>query len=131
MGAIGSVSRQFKEKWVIAIDGTVQTLNEKWKTIDKITPLNVPDFENYIIELPISDFEIDGNNAIIYTEKADFAAVQKRLEADKYHILEADIQYIPDNLTRLPEEEKNRFLTLIDALENDEDVNNVRHNAEI
>lgn len=131
MWAMWSVSRQFKEKWIIVTDGTAEIINDKWKTVEKITPLDLDNFENYIIELPISDFETEETNAIIYTEKTDFTETQKKLESDWYHILESDLQFIPDNLVKLSEEEKNQFLTLIDALDNDEDVDTVWHNADL
>ena len=128
MGMAWSVSWQFKEKWVIAIDGTLQQTNERWKTVEKINQLNISEFENYIMDLHILDFETEGNNVIIYTDKTKFDEVKKQLETDKYHILEADLQYIPENMISLPTEEKNQFLWLIDALDEDEDVDNVRHN---
>jgi transcriptional/translational regulatory protein YebC/TACO1 len=80
------------------------------------------------MELPIADFELDGNTVVIYTEKKDFTIVQHALEDFHYHMLEADIQFIPENMVTLDEDNKNKLYTLLDALEDDEDIDHVRHN---
>lgn len=131
-GALGlqnSVARQFQEKGIFVIDGTTETINDKGKTVEKITPLN-QGFENAVIEMPILDFEMESNTAVIYTDKNNFISVQRELEEKKYHIVEADLQYEAENMISLSEENKQQFLTLIQALENDEDVDKVRHNVE-
>lgn len=130
MWAPWSVSRQFQEKWVIFVNWTSQKTNDKGKLIDKITPLNISDFENYIFELAILDIEFEENNAIIYTSKTEFTNIQNQLQKDNYNIIEADIQYIPDNIKTLPNEEQEQFNKLIDSLENDDDVDTVRHNIQ-
>jgi transcriptional/translational regulatory protein YebC/TACO1 len=43
-------------------------------------------------------------------------------------MLESDIQFIPENTVKLNEEAINKLYTLLDALEEDEDVDHVRHN---
>lgn len=129
LGLPNSVAWQFKEKWIILIDGTVEKVNEKGKDIEKITPLD-SDFENIVIELPIIDFEVEENTAVIYTDKLNFIETQKRLEELHYHILEADIQHEAENYIHLWDEDKRKFFTLIDVLENDEDIDKVRHNVD-
>jgi transcriptional/translational regulatory protein YebC/TACO1 len=53
------------------------------------------------MELPIKDFEVEENTAVIYTDKLNFIDVQKKLEELHYHIIEADIQFEPDNMVTL------------------------------
>lgn len=130
-GAIGSVARQFKEQGVFLIDGMMETVHEKWKTVEKILPLNKEELEERAMELPISDFEAEENSVVIYTDKKDFATVQNWLVASHYHILESDIQFIPENMVKLNEEATNKLYTLLDALEDDEDVDHVWHNANL
>ncbi len=128
VGAIGSVAWQFKEQGVIVIDGISETIQDKGKTIEKVWPLNAEELEERAMELPIADFELDGNTVVIYTEKKDFTIVQHALEDFHYHMLEADIQFIPENMVTLDEDNKNKLYTLLDALEDDEDIDHVRHN---
>lgn len=129
MGLQNSVARQFKETWIIVTDGTSEKINDKGKEIEKITPLGA-DFENVVMELPIMDFEVEGGTAVIYTDKLNFIDVQKKLESSHYHVIEADIQFVPENIISISAEDKEKFLNLIDTLENDEDVDKVRHNLE-
>lgn len=130
MGLQNSVARQFKETGIIVTDGTAEKINDKGKEVEKITPIG-QDFENVVMELPILDFEVEWGTAVIYTDKLNYIETQKKLETLHYHILESDIQFIPENMITIPEEEKIRFNALIDALENDEDVDKVRHNLEL
>jgi transcriptional/translational regulatory protein YebC/TACO1 len=53
------------------------------------------------------------------------------LEQQGYHIIEADLQFIADNTVKLSPEDQERFSTLLEALENDEDVDAIWHNVEI
>lgn len=128
MGAIGSVAWQFKEQWVIVIDGISEMVQDKWKTVEKILPLNKDELEERAMDLPISDFEADENSVVIYVDKKDFATVQNGLEKFHYHMTESDIQFIPENTVKLNEEATNKLYTLLDALEDDEDVDHVWHN---
>ncbi len=128
MGVIGSVARQFKEQGVIVIDGISETIQDKGKTIERVSPLNAQELEERAMELPIADFEVEWNTAVVYVDIKDFAIVQKWLEKFHYHFVEADIQYIPENMVSLNEEDKTRLFTLLDMLEEDEDIDHVWHN---
>ncbi len=128
MGAIWSVAWQFKEQGVIVIDGISETIQDKGKTVEKVLPLNKDELEERAMELPISDFEVEWNTVIIYVDKKDFALVQDALEKFHYHMVESDIQFIPENTVKLNEEATNKLYTLLDALEEDEDVDHVWHN---
>ncbi len=129
MGAIWSVARQFKEQGVIVIDGISETVQEKGKTINKVLPFNKDELEECAMELPISDLETEEHTVIIYTEKKDFAAVQDGLAKFHYHMAEADIQFIPENTVKLSETSTQKLYTLLDFLEEDEDVDHVWHNS--
>lgn len=128
LGAIGSVAWQFKEQGVIVVDGISETIQDKWKTVERVLPLNKDELEERAMELPIADFEVDENTVIIYVDKKDFAIVQNALEKFHYHMVESDIQFIPENMVKLGEEATNKLYTLLDALDDDEDVDHVWHN---
>lgn len=128
MGAIGSVAWQFKEQGVIVIDGISEIVQDKGKTVEKIHPLNKDELEERAMELPIADIETDEDTVVIYVDKANFSIVQKALEAFHYHMLESDIQFIPENTVKLDEENTNKLYALLDVLDEDEDVDHVWHN---
>lgn len=90
--------------------------------------MNKDELEERAMELPIADFEADEKTVVIYVDKKDFAIVQKALEKFNYHMVESDIQFIPENTVKLDEEATNKLHTLLDALDDDEDVDHVRHN---
>lgn len=128
MGAIGSVAWQFKEQWVFVIDGISETIQEKGKTIEKVHPLNKNEIEERAMELPIADIEIEENAVIIYADKKNFSSVQQWLTTFNYHMIEADIQFIPENTVKLNEEDTTKLFNLLDILEENEDVDHVWHN---
>lgn len=128
LGAIGSVARQFKEQGVIVIDGISEIVQDKGKTVENILPLNKDELEERAMELPIADIEVDEDTVVVYVDKINFSIVQKALEAFHYHMVESDIQFIPENTVKLDEENTERLYKLLDALEEDEDVDHVRHN---
>ena len=91
-------------------------------------PLNKDELEERAMELPIADIEREDDVVVIYVDKANFALVQKELETFHYHMLEADIQFIPENTVKLSQESVEKLYALLEALDDDEDVDHVRHN---
>jgi YebC/PmpR family DNA-binding regulatory protein len=59
---------------------------------------------------------------------ANFGQLQSAIEAKGLTPLSADSEYIAQNLVELPEEKATEVLRLVDALEQDEDVQRVFHN---
>jgi transcriptional/translational regulatory protein YebC/TACO1 len=98
--------------------------------VEKVLPFVKDKLEEDLINLPIKDFSEEEGKIIVETSKVDFIQVKKSLEEQGYHIIEADLQFIADNTVKLSPEDQQRFSTLLEALENDEDVDMVRHNVE-
>lgn len=65
----------------------------------------------------------------IYTEKDNFHQVKKALEEKGLTFTSAEIAYVPNNLLDLSEDDYEKFETLIDGLEDLDDVQNVYHNV--
>jgi YebC/PmpR family DNA-binding regulatory protein len=65
---------------------------------------------------------------IIRCAFADFGQLQAAIEAKGITPLSADSEYIAQTLIELPEDKANDVLKLVDALEQDEDVQRVFHN---
>lgn len=123
-----SVSRQFTEKWVIITNWKKKKENIKWKETETLIPIDNDTIENEILETSASDFLIEDWIAIIYTSKQDFSETKNQIENLWYNIQEADIQYIPNNFVDIAEIEKQELYNLINALEDDEDVDQVYYN---
>ena len=58
---------------------------------------------------------------------ADFGQLQAALEAKGLPLLSAESEYVPLNPVELPEDKAHEVLALVDALEQDEDVQRVFH----
>lgn len=113
LGTDGSVSYMFKRKGLIVLENVYE--------------------ENKFLEdalnLPVLDVLYD-DDIIIYTKPEDFIMVKEELEKNGYDkFITSEVTFIPDNYIKLNEEEK--VLSLIESLEEIEDVQNVYHNLEM
>lgn len=116
LGTDGSVSYLFKRKGLIILDKKY----EEDKLMEDVLGLDVEDF------IP----EEDGYT--IYTLPEKFISVKDGLTNLGYdETLVSEVTFIPDNYISLGEELKEKALTLIEQLEDIDDVQNVYHNLDI
>ena len=84
-----------------------------------------------ILSLDILDMEID-EDITIYTEPENFIIVKESLDELGYDkFIMSEVTYVPDNYMALDEEGTEKVISLIEALEDIDDVQNVYHNLEI
>ena len=77
------------------------------------------------------DFNADEEEVfVITTTPEDFSSVREELEAQGLEFLEAAVKMIPDTYTAIDEEVAKKFQKMLDLLEEDDDVQEVDHNAE-
>lgn len=129
MAEIGAVAWQFKEQGVIVIDGILEIVEDKGRQLEKITPFNPEELELQIMELAIEDLSIEDGVAEVTTSKSDFITVRSQISELWYHIAEADIHYIADNQVSLSGEDLEIFEKIVDAINEDEDVDHLYHNV--
>ena len=67
----------------------------------------------------------------IVTEPQDFITVKEALEAEGIEFVSSEVEMIPTMYTELAPEHEEQFEAMIDALEDDDDVQDVYHNAEM
>ena len=116
LGTDGSVSYLFKRKGLIILDKDYEE--------DKIM--------EDVLELDVEDFITEDDTYEITTTPDNFLNVKEALEQkgyDKFVI--SEVTLIPDNYIALDEEAKEKVLSLIEALEDIDDVQNVYHNLEL
>ena len=95
-----------------------------------------------VLETPAEDYEIlemsedesedkkDTNKvARVVTSRDDFMATVKVLESHDRNIEQSDLQFLAENEIALDEASEQKLERLIEALEEDDDVDTVRHNA--
>ncbi len=125
----GSVSWQFSQKWVIIVNGIVHTHTVKWNEVKDILPYDLSTLENDILSLDIEDFQEENGMCRIITSLEAFIGVRKELDTLSYSITEADLQFLPQNEVSLSDTDNAQFEMILEALEDDEDVDSVYHNV--
>lgn len=118
LGENGCVSFMFDRKGYIVIENEDSNINE-----DEITLV--------AIEAGAEDIVVEDGAYEIYTIAEDFDAVCNHLSELDYPIADSEVTLIPQTYSALPEEEEQKMLNLIDALEDNEDVQDIHHNLEI
>ena len=79
--------------------------------------------------LGAADFVAEDECFEIYTDPDDFNAVAAELEAKGYKFASAQVEMVPQNYQKLDNEDDAKMMEkLIDALEDDDDVQNIWHN---
>ena len=115
MGATGCVGFMFQEKGEIVIE-------KEDKDEDEIMML--------ALDAGAEDFESEDEVFVITTTPEDFGTVREALEAEGLEFLEAAVKMIPDTYTEINEDDAKKFQKMLDLLEDDDDVQEVYHNAE-
>lgn len=113
LGTDGSVSYLFERKGVIVID----------KTLDEDTAMMTA------LDNGALDFVTNEDNYEIYTSIEDFIKVKESLEElGVKEFLTSEITYVANNLIELDDETTEKVQTLIETLEDIDDVQNVYSN---
>ena len=116
MGTTGSVAFQFEKKGVIVIDA-------EGKDEDTVM--------EDALDAGAEDFSNEGEAFEITTDPGDFSTVREALEAKGYEFLSAELEMVPGNYVQLDEAQTKQFNKMIEMLEDNDDVQNVWHNAEL
>lgn len=82
------------------------------------------------LEAGADDIESTVDGFEIITQPTDFLTVKETLEAEGIEFISADIEMIPSMYTVLSEDAEEQFEKMLEVLENDEDVQDIYHNAE-
>ena len=117
LGADGAVSWMFHKKGQIVINkGTLDT----------------DDFMMQALEAGAEDIAEENGKFIITTEFSEFMGVKENLEKEGFLIESAEFTMIPENNVEITDEEMaTKVLKLYEALEENEDVQNIYANFEI
>ncbi|HTJ49882.1 MAG TPA: YebC/PmpR family DNA-binding transcriptional regulator [Cyclobacteriaceae bacterium] len=113
MGNSGSVGFLFERKGVFKFDPA---------------KINLDELELDLIDAGAEDIEPGDEEVIVYTKFTEFGHMQKFLESKHLEPKSSELQYIPTTTKELSEEHQDEVLKLVEALENDDDVQSVYHN---
>lgn len=116
MGASGCVGFMFQQKGEIVIEKG---------------DLDEEEVMMMALDAGAEDFNSDEEEVfIITTTPEDFGTVREALEAEGLEFLEAAVKMIPDTYTAINEDDAKKFQKMLNLLEDDDDVQEVYHNAE-
>ena len=87
-------------------------------------------FLNDLLELNIENFEELDDEYQLLIEPEDFSQITKALE-DKNYNIEGDLSLVPINTITVSSQDLDQIITLIDILEENEDVQKVHTNLEV
>ncbi len=116
LGSTGCVNWMFDRKGILII--------EKKEGIDE------DELMMEAIEAGAEDFAIEEEYYEIVTLTEDFSLVRDSLEDKGFSFASAELEYIPQNLVKLGEEDIEKMEKLIEFVEDNDDVQNIWHNWE-
>ncbi|MBK6685159.1 MAG: YebC/PmpR family DNA-binding transcriptional regulator [Deltaproteobacteria bacterium] len=83
------------------------------------------------LEAGAQDVKTEADHVVVYTTPADFHAVKEALDKAGLEALEAQLTMLPNNTVRLDEDMAKRTLSLVERLEDNDDVQKVFANFDI
>lgn len=132
MAEMGSVLWQFKEKWFFAINGTKEIFIDKGKNVEKINPLDMDQAEETLMELEVDDIiRVDEVTLLVYVKKENYSNTWVQLASMNFSIQDSGIEFVADTMLDISQEDKEKLSILIEALEENEDVDAVFCNIDL
>lgn len=114
MGTSGCVEFMFQKKGEIVIEREDQDEEELMMLA---------------LEAGAEDFAAEEEVFTITTTPEDFGTVREALEAEGLEFLEAAVNMVPDVEAQINEDDAKKFQKMLDLLDDDDDVQEVYHNA--
>jgi YebC/PmpR family DNA-binding regulatory protein len=116
MGSTGCVGFMFQKKGEIIIE--------------KIDSIDEDELMMMALDSGAEDFASEEEVYVITTTPEAFGGVREALEEGGIEFLEAEVKLVADTTSAIDMETAVKFQKMIDALEDDDDVQDVYHNAE-
>lgn len=113
----GSVSYQFARKGVIVVAAAEGT--------------NEDSILEAVLEVGVDDFETTGDQFIITTEPSLMVAVRSALQTAGIDYESADVEFVSSSPLQVDADTARKAIALIDALEDQDDVQNVYSNLDV
>lgn len=117
LGQTGSVGYMFDKKGYILIERT-SDIDEDSLMLE-------------VLDLGAEDFISEEEYIEILTNPEDFSNIREEVEKKNLTILESDIRQIANIKKELTDEENEKMQNFLDKLDDNDDVQNVWHNADI
>ncbi|RKY93790.1 MAG: YebC/PmpR family DNA-binding transcriptional regulator, partial [Candidatus Hydrothermota bacterium] len=116
MGGAGSVAWQFEEKGVIYVDREAASEDEILEVV---------------LDAGAEDVKVEEDSYTIITSPKDFENVKKALDEKNIPYTQAEVTMLPKSQVKVEAKKAEQLLRLIEALEDQDDVQNVYSNFDI
>ena len=113
LGTSGSVDYMFSRKGLFKV--------EKGE-------LDLEELELELIDVGLEELRVEDDLLVFQCAFEDFGDLQKGLEEQNLEVKESELVRIPSHHKQLTDEQTEEVITLIDKMEEDDDVTNVFHN---
>ncbi len=117
LGTNGSLSFLFERKGIFSVSKDIE--------------MDMDEFELELIDVGAEEIEPDDDVITVTCAMEDFGNLNRKMEEMGVEIISADLQRIPNDTKTLDLEGSKKVLKLIDALEEDDDIQNIFHNLEM
>jgi YebC/PmpR family DNA-binding regulatory protein len=118
LGETGSVSFMFDRKGVIVIDREAFNVDEDTILL-------------HALEAGAEDVVVEEDSFQVLTHPHELEQVKSGLEAEGYTFANAEVQWIPQNTVKISGDDAAKMLKMMEAFEENDDVQNVYANYEI
>ncbi len=115
LGTTGSVAFMFDRKGILLVDREEFIMDEE-------------EMMMMALEAGAEDFEASDEFYEITTDPNDFSAVRDALSKENIPFVKAELTYIPQMQTSIPEESYKNMNRMLEMMEDNDDIQNVYHN---
>ncbi|MCC2616108.1 YebC/PmpR family DNA-binding transcriptional regulator [Aestuariibacter halophilus] len=115
----------------LGTDGSVSYLFDKRGVIQMAPEVSEEDVMEVALEAGAEDVRLDSEGVQVLTTPADFGAVKDALDSAGADCVHAQVTMVPSTKASLNADEAATLLTLVDVLEDIDDVQEVYSNADI
>lgn len=126
LSAVKAVISRFGGK--LAGEGAVSYLFERKGLIKATASQDVDEAELKIIDSGADDYESSDGTYLIYTKPEETRSVREKLETAGLAVQSAELTYEPQNLVTIPDNEAEKVINLLKALDDLDDVTSVSSN---
>lgn len=118
----------------MGVNGSVEYMFERKAEflIHTVPTCNIEDLEMELIDYGLEEFvKTDNNRYEVICDFSRFGSVRDYLEKNSIHIVESSVVRVPTHMKELSENDRLKNFTLLEKLEEDDDVTNVYHTMKV
>ncbi len=116
MGTSNCVSYMFDRKGVVVCERNEKSEDDIYETV---------------LDAGAEDVNIEDDVFEVYTTQANLSSIRNYFEEAGFTLIYAGMEWLPQNLVTLEGENLEKFLKMIDAMEDNDDVQKVFHNVDL